>query len=531
MATVTIEQGTLQGGKSKTENGFEYFEFMGVPYAKPPVGELRFKSPQPPEPWDGVRDATTSSPDNISCQMHFQSGKIIGSEDCLYLNVYTPEIPNANSKLKPVMVLAHGGGFVAGNGILKHETGPDYLIENDVILVTFNYRLGPLGFLNLGLPEAAGNMGLKDFVRTLQWVQSNIEKFGGDKDNVTVIGVSAGSAACEYLTVSPLAKGLFHKCILQSGSCLNNWAMNEQPQVMAAQLAEELGYTGQNDDLSAIHTYLLNAPAAALTGLAFKLIGKSKSKHLFFGFGPTKEHDFGNGDLFLKDYGYGLLKEGKFSEVPILKGYCSNEGVLANITKPHGVKELTETKSFVDCWSYKLDDSDIKSYNPQLVTAYVDNANADEEIEPAVKFYGDLSFISGICIGAKLQSKKVPVYLYRFCYDGNLNNFKAMFGLKTSGAGHCDEVGYLLRLAIVANKVPDEADLLMRKRLTKMWTNFAKTSNPTPEDCAELPTKWPVFTAESKQYLNIDKEITIEADYEPEKMSIFEQIYDKYESN
>ena len=162
------------------------------------------------------------------------------------VNVFTPKVPVARllMQLLPVMVFIHGGGFVFGNGLAKFENGTDYLIEQNVVVVTTNYRLGAFEFLSLDIPEAAGNMGLKD--QDLQWVQENIENFGGNKNDVTIFGISAGAASVEYQILSPLSKGLFHKAIMQSGSVLNPWAMDtpENLKDLGLKLAQELQYRG-----------------------------------------------------------------------------------------------------------------------------------------------------------------------------------------------------------------------------------------------------------------------------------------------
>lgn len=405
------------------------------------------------------------------------TGSIQGSEDCLYLNVYTPKLPAAGTEPKSVIVFFHGGGFISGHGTLKGEIGPDYLIEHDVVIVTVNYRLGPLGFLNLGIPEAAGNMGLKDQVKALEWIQDNIAKFGGDKNNVTVFGASAGSAAGDFLLLSPLAKGLFHKCILQSASCLSNWTLKtaEKSKSIAVKLAQGLGYTGPEDNMQGVYKVLFAAPAPQLTGLALQLAEKDGVRGISFGFVPSIEQDFGNGEAILTESPYKLLKEGKFSQVPILRGFCSNEGSLVSAMKPHAVNELTESKSFTDYWTYAFDNSDITKYNSQLAATYIDNASPEEKTDFAVNFLGDLSIVSGIYLAGKMQSKKTPVYMYKFCYDGKLNDFKIMYGLMKPGAAHGDDCGYLFRHVSLPSRIPDDADILMRSRMTKMWTNFAKT--------------------------------------------------------
>jgi para-nitrobenzyl esterase len=199
--------------------------FKGIPFAKPPVGDLRWAAPERPEPWTGTRDATAYGPASLQAQspistmmgMTFAEGT---SEDCLFLNVWTP---GADGGKRPVMVFIHGGAFVIGAGSQTMYTGEHLARRGDVVVVTINYRLGALGFLRLGgatggnVP-ATGNEAILDQVAALEWVASEIAAFGGDPGNVTVFGESAGSISIAALLASPRAKGLFRRAILQSGS-------------------------------------------------------------------------------------------------------------------------------------------------------------------------------------------------------------------------------------------------------------------------------------------------------------------------
>lgn len=188
-----------------------YYSFKGIPYAQPPIGELRFLPPLPVKPWYETLECHDHG--QICLQHNTNGTEILGSEDCLYLNVYTPDcMPPV---LKTVMIYLHGGAWYHGSGNTDLQ-GPDFLIEENVIVVTINYRLGFLGFLSLGTRKYSGNQGLKDQQLALQWVQDNIYAFGGDRTRITLIGFSAGSLSCQFHTFSPRSQKLFQRSIQMS---------------------------------------------------------------------------------------------------------------------------------------------------------------------------------------------------------------------------------------------------------------------------------------------------------------------------
>ncbi|WP_285488478.1 carboxylesterase/lipase family protein [Amycolatopsis taiwanensis] len=224
---VQTRQGMLRGvvaGDHRT--------FSGIPYAAPPVGDLRWRAPAPPPEWDGIRDATRAG---SSCAQPDGGGGLLGSEDCLYLNVNAPA---DTSVRRPVMVWVHGGGFVSGNGSDYDTTR---LVQQGVVVVTVNYRLGALGFLLDGDDPAAGDFGLADQQAALRWVRDNVEAFGGDPQNVTLFGQSAGAFSVCTQLASPQAQGLFHKAIIQSGPCADLVVTAEVARDRAAQWASTLG--------------------------------------------------------------------------------------------------------------------------------------------------------------------------------------------------------------------------------------------------------------------------------------------------
>ncbi len=227
--TVKTEQGKVHG---KTINDGKVKAFLGLPYAAPPVGDLRWKAPGPAAKWTGERDATKfgahCAQGHVFDDMIFQDNG--ESEDCLSLNVYAPADATKKSKL-PVMFWIHGGGYAGGSGDEPRHNG-DFLPLKGVVLVTINYRLGVMGFLATSeqAKEAngvAGNYGLMDMVAALEWVKANIGEFGGDAGNVTIFGESAGSAAVSTLIASPMAKGLFEKGIGESGGALGTGLLGQ----------------------------------------------------------------------------------------------------------------------------------------------------------------------------------------------------------------------------------------------------------------------------------------------------------------
>ncbi|XP_068623878.1 juvenile hormone esterase-like [Battus philenor] len=520
MSTVKILQGILKGGEAETDNGFKYHQFLGVPYAKPPVGELRFKSPQPPESWEGIRDATKITESNVSCQIDFKTRNFIGSEDCLYLNVYTPELPTPVNEKLPVMVFIHGGGFRGKNGILKDDAGPDFMIESNVVIVTINYRLSVFGFLSLDIPEAAGNMGLKDQVKALEWVNKNIEYFNGDSNNVTVFGSSAGATSSEYLLFSPTAKGLYHKAILQSGSAFNFYALNKNPKKTAEELLNNLDYKGSRDNVHEILEYLLKVSAEDLVYACTNASPNYDPKKLNFGFVPIIENDYGNGEAFLTTSPVNLIKQGKFNKVPVIKGFSNKEASLRNMLGSNSVQELANNKNFVDCFPFDFDSKDHNLFKNKFHEAYVDNNTTAEDLyEMALDFFSDLDFISGIWISGKfLANAGFPLYMYEFSYVGDLN-LSQIFKMTLNGAGHTDECGYLFssQLGKLVGS-SNENDSFIKKVMVKLWTDFAKTrpdcrcyplSIPTQGFLRGRNSTWPVAIAWLISLLSLWKTLSL----------------------
>ncbi|KAG8238600.1 hypothetical protein J437_LFUL017618 [Ladona fulva] len=220
---VELDVGKLQGSIFTTSKGRKVLAFLGIPYAKAPLNELRFMPTKPHEGWSGIKNATTDG--NVCPQIHVLTGKYVGDEDCLFLNVFTPKIVKNDMEEKlPVMVWIHGGLFIAGSGNTDWF-GPQYFLDEDIVT---------------GDKASPGNYGLKDQVTALKWVKDYISKFGGDSRRITIFGNDAGAASVHYHILSPMSKGLFHRGISQSGSALNPWALTFKGKTHAWNLAELL---------------------------------------------------------------------------------------------------------------------------------------------------------------------------------------------------------------------------------------------------------------------------------------------------
>lgn len=317
---VQVEHGALRGEPRDAQS---VLAFKGIPFATPPVGPLRWQAPQPAKLWNGVHDATRVGNrcmyNVVETGLGGQVGGVPQREDCLYLNVWT-SAESANER-KPVMVWIHGGGFQFGTGRDPRTDGAR-LSQKGVVVVSMNYRLGVFGFF--AHPQLrsegrlAGNFGLLDQIAALKWVQTNIAKFGGDPRNVTIFGESAGSQAVSLLMASPMAKGLFHKAIGQSGSSLQDLPTIGELGMRGAAFAGALG-AKTVDDLRAMSTeQIVTANAWDFTGGAPMVFAPGIDGYLL----PAQV-----ADVFLK---------GRQNDVPLLAGYNKREDFpFQSETLPH----------------------------------------------------------------------------------------------------------------------------------------------------------------------------------------------------
>lgn len=397
---------------------------------------------------------------------------VVGTEDCLVLNIYTP-LPISNQAL-PVMVFIHGGGFRDGSGS-PFIYGPDYLTKHGVILVTLNYRVEILGFLCLGTKDAPGNAGLKDQLQALRWIKQNIKSFGGDPDNITIFGESAGSASVMYHLLSPLSKGLFHKAIMQSGSAMSPWSLQFEPLKTASLLAKNMGHAHDIEDPSQIYGVLKHLTAKELMSAR---VSRNEgdiviSENVFV---PCVEKILPNEEQFLPDTPYNLLTSGKFNKVPVIIGYNDAEGLM------FAGKENDTTISKLDIYKALPRNLVFPTEEERRKTADVlqryymgDKKISKETIGDFAKYEGDSSITYPVVstVDLLLKIANVPVYGYKFCYSGWMNLAKFSYGFgKYPGATHADELFYLFKIKVLLPASLFETEFI--NLFTTLWTNFAK---------------------------------------------------------
>ena len=502
MTTVAAAQVKTTGGlvKGTTSTDGRIRVFKGIPFAAAPVGELRWKEPRPAPPWDGVRDAAEFGSQCVQGQIF---GDITfpkpASEDCLNLNIWTPAA--AASDRLPVMVWIHGGGFQAGAGREPRHDG-EALARKGVVVVTINYRLGIFGFFSH--PEltkesgrnASGNYGMLDQVAALSWVQENIAAFGGNPQNVTIFGESAGSFAVSALMASPLAVGLFHRAIGESGAYFSagNGTLALQPLATTEQQGAKFA--------ASLGAGLASSPdAGSLAALRAKSGEELLSAAL-----KTQPWFSPNVDgYFLREDVYTTFAAGKQAHVPLLAGWNTDEvraGVVLAKQKPTASTFTADThKRFGD-----QADAILKAY-PAATDA--------EALESAAALASDL-FIGHVTwkwIEMHSQTGNAPVYRYSFdrkipvALDAKVNEVAATS--RDIGARHAGEIEYVFgTLDSIPNVTWESSDRKLSDAIVTYWANFARAGDPNGSGLVT----WPRYDAGGGRVQHLDETIRDAAD-------------------
>jgi para-nitrobenzyl esterase len=463
---VRIENGQISGTAGTSP---EIRVFKGIPFATPPVGDLRWHAPKPAAKWDGVRAADKFSP--VCIQTPYAAGSVYAfpaqplSEDCLYLNVWTGA--KSAKERRPVMVWVYGGALTRGLGSLDLYNGEE-LAKKGVVLVTFNYRLGVFGFF--AHPEltkesdrnASGDYGLLDQVAALEWVHKNIEAFGGDPKRVTIFGESAGSWSVNYLMASPLTRGLFQRVIGESGAVFQTMRTLAEAEQAGVKFAQSQGASSIRD--------LRAKPAADL----LKVGGAGA---------PTNVDGW-----FLPQDVYTTFAQGKQNDVPLLLGSNADEWKSLGPWPASGTAQ-----TFIDQTQRRFGsaaDSFLKVYP----------AGSDEQAKES--YYAsnrDMTFGWQQRTWARMQTKtgKSKVFLYYFS--------RVQPGPESSryGAYHASEIVYAFHNLKVENRPWEDTDRKVSDAMSSYWVNFATTGDPNGKG---LP-KWPAYQEKSDMAMGLGDKI------------------------
>ncbi len=468
---VRTQAGLVQG---TIEDGITVYK--GVPFAAPPLGNLRWRAPQPPIPWKGVRKTDAYAP---ACMQTPIVNRDLGlepvttSEDCLYLNIWTPA--KSPRERHAVMVWIYGGGFTIGGTSMPQYDG-EKLAKKGVVLVSVAYRLGEFGFL--AHPELSaenhghsGNYGLLDQIAGLRWVQRNIAAFGGDPSRVTIFGESAGGISVSMLAASPLAGGLFQRAISESGGSLApaRLAREGGENVPPLSLAERNGAA-----------FLAKLGAASIAD-ARKMSAEDILKHSPPGMGGSWPNFDG---YVLPGDEYDLYRAGRYNDTPVLIGTNSDEGALfvASTTLPAYQAAVR---------------SGYGEYADKILAAYPADSDA-QALRSDRDLARDATFGWNTWAWARLQSRtgKGKVYVYYFSHRPQYPNQPRY---KDWGAAHGSEISYVFGNFIPAMPAT-AADLTLSDEVSSYWVNFANTGNPNG---AGLP-QWPAFEEPHAQVMNLN---------------------------
>ncbi|XP_041125107.1 fatty acyl-CoA hydrolase precursor, medium chain-like isoform X3 [Polyodon spathula] len=447
---IVTEYGKVMGKQVRVkESDRIVYSYLGIPFAEAPVDKRRFAPPQPPKAWNGTRNATTYPP---LCLQNFSHGKQLSdfylgrfpplatSEDCLYLNIYTPVKPAEHAQL-PVMVWIHGGGFVLGGASLYD--GSSLAAFGNVVVVLIQYRLGILGFLSTGDSNAPGNVGLLDQVAALQWLQENIQSFGGDPKDVTLFGESAGSISVSLHVLSPMSSGLFHKAISESGVAFSSFLLETDPKPKAQRLARSAGCSAV-DSVSIIECF------------------RNKTSEEIVRVTP----------------GMYLIPPGWKNGIPKNTFLMVMAGLLQKMTIPQEAVGI-------------------------IAEEYLGDTEDPVRIRDAfLDLLGDLTMVMPVVKTTRYhRDAGLPVYLYEFQHRPSVYGDSRPEFVK---ADHFDEVGFVFGAPFWTEDIVMLADTTkverqLSKTMMAYWTNFAKNGDPNEEGL----TEWPLYK-EDEVYMGLN---------------------------
>ncbi|XP_058124031.1 pyrethroid hydrolase Ces2a-like [Anopheles ziemanni] len=506
-------QSTAQGVRNSTFNGVQFCEYLGIRYAKPPVGLLRFADPVFEEP-EGHNNYTAYGNKCPQFDDINEQTSVAGAEDCLFLNIFTT-VNNTTSRdgsdrivMLPVLVFIHGGSHVVGSGEVH---GVDLLMENDVIVVTINYRLGVFGFLKDEKHNITGNYGLKDQLVALQWIQRYVSYFGGDPNRVTVMGHSAGAGDLSHHLYSDRARGLFQGAILLSGSMLAPWAMLYEGEKCMDNYERDLSASTLNElREQSFEEFFLKDNRLRHT-FAF-------SSMFYPCFLPTLEDHPDDEASYFRQSPHKLVRTKAPHPMPMLMSETSTEFELMlkhvtafwmsnnypNNRRRELKQQIAEIFENISIWvvSQGLEDS-----RGQFYRKMASMANLHHPIKRLLS-----EFVQ------RLDVEKV--YYLRFQFDGKFGEYKKKIFAhyvdnSVYGAIHGDELGYIFSpynmKEALGNRSEFRRELSVHIKTVELITNFVKYGNPTPKRSKLSDLVWPSYSElrNQTQYLNVDEEFQV----------------------
>ncbi|KAF0882900.1 ACES Acetylcholinesterase, partial [Crocuta crocuta] len=505
---VMVRGGQLRGIRLMAPGG-PVSAFLGIPFAEPPVGPRRFLPPEPKRPWPGVLDATafqsvcyqyvdTLYPGFEGTEMWNPNREL--SEDCLYLNVWTP-YPRPVSPT-PVLVWIYGGGFYSGASSLDVYDGRFLAQAEGTVLVSMNYRVGAFGFLALpGSREAPGNVGLLDQRLALQWVQDNVATFGGDPMSVTLFGESAGAASVGMHLLSPPSRGLFHRAVLQSGAPNGPWATvgvgeaRRRATLLARLVGCPPGGAGGND--TELVACLRTRPAQDLVDHEWHVLPQESVFR--FSFVPVVDGDF------LSDTPEALINAGDFHGLQVLVGVVKDEGSYFLVYGAPGFSK--DNESLISRAQFL---AGVRVGVPQasdlaaeaVVLHYTDWLNPEDPArlrEAMSDVVGDHNVVCPVAqLAGRLAAQGARVYAYIFEHRASTLSWPLWMGVP-----HGYEIEFIFGLPLEPSLNYTAEERTFAQRLMRYWANFARTGDPNDPRDPKVP-QWPPYTAGAQQYVSLN---------------------------
>ena len=493
-------------GKEVDIHGKIHYEFLGIPYAQPPLGELRFKPPVPVSPWTSVLDAFSDGPmcmQKESEVIEATPGQSNMSEDCLTLNIFTNSL--SSKEPQAVMLWIHGGGFSIGSKDAYRMQG---IVDEDVVLVTINYRLHALGFMSFGNNLVSGNMGLRDQHLAIQWVRFNIHHFGGDPNKITIFGESAGGVSVHAQVLSPANNGILAGAIAQSGSALY---LNIEPRGLEVDFARnaliEMGCPTTMDQASLDCMQEISAEDAT-----YRIIDAEEAQYdpdLQPKFIYMPVIDSYAESPFIPMDPLEAMKSGMFNRIPFMSGTVAMEGVLqTGIYALSGVTgtAMTEIIMIPAKSGFQINYGQSETFN-RVATMFYNQTTGDslfEQEKPAIDFFTDVMFLSADQKTVELMSEHMTnVYNYQLTQQTNNTLLGQDFGITSLEytPTHADDLVFIVTSDDFVDVAQfNEEETSTSKHMVKYWTTFAKTGNPSlnNEDC---PVWYPFNQKEKVDYI------------------------------